>query len=204
METIAKITLPCTPARLESLLDDVRRAVPRAEPPGGEADDVADVRVHRYQCVEGGKGRVPGWARRIAFPLKGGSSAGHPGQSRDRAWEGKREDGEEDTGAPCRRAHAAVCAKGGGRHQEPNPLFQVLPEAADGEGHDRKNRSGQSEIAQTGVQAGMSYYINNTMSIDSDTFAPLPQRSDAAFASECDAGEIDRISVAPENDRVRH
>ena len=88
------------------------------------------------------------------------------GQSRDRAWEGKREDGEEDTGAPCRRAHAAVCAKGGGRHQEPNPLFQVLPEAADGEGHDRKNRSGQSEIAQTGVQAGMSYYINNTMSID--------------------------------------
>ena len=54
-------------------------------------------------------------------------------------------------------------AMGGGRHQEPNPLFQVLPEAADGEGHDRKNRSGQSEIAQTGVQAGMSYYINNTM-----------------------------------------
>ena len=61
--------------------------------------------------------------------------------------------------------HAAVCAKGGGRHQEPNPLFRVLPEAADGEGHDRKNRSGQSEIAQTGVQAGMSYYVNNTMSI---------------------------------------
>ena len=56
-------------------------------------------------------------------------------------------------------------AMGGGRHQEPHPLFQVLPEAADGEGHDRKNRSGQSEIAQTGVQAGMSYYINNTMSI---------------------------------------
>ena len=81
-----------------------------------------------------------------------------------RAWD------EEDTGAPCRRAHAAVCAKGGGRHQEPNPLFQVLPEAADGEGHDRKNRSGQSEIAQTGVQAGMSYYINNTMSIG--PFAP--------------------------------
>ena len=67
----------------------------------------------------------------------------------------------------------AVCAKGGGRHQEPNPLFQVLPEAADGEGHDRKNRSGQSEIAQTGVQAGMSYYINNTMSIGSDPFALL-------------------------------
>ena len=60
---------------------------------------------------------------------------------------------------------SALSAKGGGRHQEPNPLFQVLPEAADGEGHDRKNRSGQSEIAQTGVQAGMSYYINNTMSI---------------------------------------
>ena len=115
---------------------------------------------------------MPGWARRIDFPLKGRSSAGHPGQSRDRAWEGKREDGEEDTGASCRRAHAAVCAKGGGRHQEPNPLFQVLPEAADGEGHDRKNRSGQSEIAQTGVQAGMSYYINNTMSIDSDPFCP--------------------------------
>ena len=34
-----------------------------------------------------------GWARRIAFPLKGRSSAGHPGQSLDRAWEGKREDG---------------------------------------------------------------------------------------------------------------
>ena len=113
----------------------------------------------RAEGARGGKGRVPGWARRIAFQLKGGSSAGHPGQSRDRAWEGKREDGEEDTGAPCRRAHAAVCAKGGGRHQEPNPLFQVLPEAADGEGHDRKNRSGQSEIAQTGVQAGMSYYV---------------------------------------------
>ena len=69
-------------------------------------------------------------------------------------------EGEENTGAPCRRAHAAVCAKGGGRHQEPNPLFQVLPEAADGEWHDRKNRSRQSEIAKTGVQAGMSYYIN--------------------------------------------
>ena len=54
--------------------------------------------------------------------------------------------------------------------EEPNPLFQVLPEAADGGGHDRKNRSGQSEIAQTGVQAGMSYYINNTMSIG--PFAP--------------------------------
>ena len=78
--------------------------------------------------------------------------------------------GEGDTRAPCRRAHAAVCAKGDGRHQEPNPLFQVLPEAADGEGHDRKNRSGQSEIAQTGVQAGMSYYINNTMSIGSFAF----------------------------------
>ena len=34
------------------------------------------------------------------------------------------------------------------------------------------NRSGQSEIAQAGVQAGMSYYINNTMSIGSDPFAP--------------------------------
>ena len=31
--------------------------------------------------------------------------------------------------------------------------------------HDRKNRSGQSEVAQAGVQAGMSYYINATMSI---------------------------------------
>lgn len=63
--------------------------------------------------------------------------------------------------------NAAVSAKGGDRLQEPNPLSQVLHEAADGEGHDRKNRSRQSEIAQTGVQADMSYYINNTMSMGS-------------------------------------
>ena len=45
-------------------------------------------------------------------------------------------------------------------------IFIYVPSAEEiGEGHDRKNRSGQSEIAQTGVQAGMSYYINNTMSI---------------------------------------
>ena len=49
-----------------------------------------------------------------------------------------------------------------GRHQEPDSFLKVLHDAADGEGHDRKNRSGQSEIAQTGVQAGMSYYINNS------------------------------------------
>ena len=50
-----------------------------------------------------------------------------------------------------------------------------------GEGHDRKNRSRQPEIAQTGVQAGMSYYINNTMSMGSDPFAPaygsVPERT---------------------------
>ena len=80
------------------------------------------------------KGRVPGWARRIAFPLKGRSSAGYPGQSRDRAWEGKREDGEEDTRAACRRPHESVGAKGGGRHQEPDPFFKILHDAADGEG----------------------------------------------------------------------
>ena len=76
-------------------------------------------------------------------------------------------------GCGTRRAHAAVCVKGGGLHQEPNPLFQVLPEAADGEWRDRKNRSGQSEIAQTGVQAGMNYCINRTVSISSDPFDPL-------------------------------
>ena len=53
----------------------------------------------------------------------------------------------------------------------------LLEAAADGEGHDRKNRSGQSEIAQTGVQAGMSYYINNTMSIGSDPFALSKRRT---------------------------
>ena len=61
------------------------------------------------------------------------------------------------------------------RHQEPHPFLKILHDAADVEGHDRKNRSGQSEIAQTGVQAGMSYYINNTMSIGSDPFAPPAQ-----------------------------
>ena len=59
-----------------------------------------------------------------------------------------------------------------GRHRKPNSFLALLHFAADGEGHDRKNRSGQPEIAQTGVQAGMSYCINPTISISSDPFAP--------------------------------
>ena len=55
-----------------------------------------------------------------------------------------------------------------GRHRKPNSFLALLHDSADGEGHDRKNRSGQSEIAQTGVQAGMSYCINPTVSISSD------------------------------------
>ena len=55
-----------------------------------------------------------------------------------------------------------------GRHRKPNSFLALLHDAADGEGHDRKNRSGQPEIAQTGVQAGMSYCINPTVSISSD------------------------------------
>ena len=117
------------------------------------------------------------WAQRIAFPLKGRSSAGHPGQSRDRAWEGKREDGEEDTGPPCRRPHAAVGAKGGGRHQEPYPFLALLHDAADGEGPCRKNRPRQSDVAQTGVQASMSYCINRAVSISSIFFLPPAFRS---------------------------
>ena len=39
-----------------------------------------------------------------------------------------------------------------GRHRKPNSFFALLHFAADGEGHDRKNRSGQSEIAQTGYK----------------------------------------------------
>ena len=54
-----------------------------------------------------------------------------------------------------------------GRHRKPNSFLALLHFAADGEGHDRKNRSGQPEIAQTGVQAGMSYCINPTVSISS-------------------------------------
>ena len=34
---------------------------------------------------------------------------------------------------------------------------------------EKGNRSGQSEVAQVGVQAGMSYYINDTISISSGT-----------------------------------
>ena len=56
-----------------------------------------------------------------------------------------------------------------GRHRKPNSFLALLHFAADGEGHDRKNRSGQPEIAQTGVQAGMSYCINPTVSISSGT-----------------------------------
>jgi hypothetical protein len=36
------------------------------------------------------------------------------------------------------------------------------------EGLCRKNRPRQSDVAQTGVQAGMSYCINRTVSISSD------------------------------------
>ena len=68
-----------------------------------------------------------------------------------------------------------------GRHRRPNSFLALLHFAADGEGHDRKNRSGQSEIAQTGVQAGMSYCINPTVSISSDpsgsTLCVLPPSS---------------------------
>ncbi len=48
--------------------------------------------------------------------------------------------------------------------------------------------SRQFEIAQTGVQAGMSYYINNTMSIISDPLAPFR----TAGASD-PGGRLDRI-----------
>ena len=39
-----------------------------------------------------------------------------------------------------------------------------------------KNRSRKSDVAQAGVQAGMSYYINNTMSM-----ALLPHRRHYAW-----------------------
>ena len=56
-------------------------------------------------------------------------------------------------------------AMGGGRHQEPHPFLALLHDATGREGTCRKNRSRKSDVAQAGVQAGMSYYINNTMSI---------------------------------------
>ena len=54
-----------------------------------------------------------------------------------------------------------------------------------GEGHDRKNRSRQPEIAQTGVQAGMSYYINNTMSISPDPLASLRYEANGIGEISC-------------------
>ena len=65
---------------------------------------------------------------------------------RGRAWEGKREDGEEDTRAACRRPNESVGAKGGGRHQEPDPFLKILHDADDGEGTCRKNRSRKSDV----------------------------------------------------------
>ena len=59
-------------------------------------------------------------------------------------------------------------AMGGGRHQEPHPFLSLLHDTVDREGTGRKNRSRKSDVAQAGVQAGMSYY--NTMSIG--PFAP--------------------------------
>ena len=47
--------------------------------------------------------------------------------------------GEEDTRAACRRPNESVGAKGGGRHQEPDPFLKILYDAADGEGPCRKN-----------------------------------------------------------------
>ena len=70
-----------------------------------------------------------------------------------------------------------------GRHRKPNSFFALLHFAADGEGHDRKNRSGQPEIAQTGVQAGMSYCINPTVSISSLTLQALPSGSSGSDPS---------------------
>ena len=54
-----------------------------------------------------------------------------------------------------------------------------------GEGHDRKNRFRQPEIAQTGVQAGMSYYINNTMSISPDPLASLRYEANGIGEISC-------------------
>ena len=68
-----------------------------------------------------------------------------------------------------------------GRHRKPNSFFALLHFAADGEGHDRKNRSGQPEIAQIGVQAGMSYCINPTVSISSDPSGSGVVPADAAL-----------------------
>ena len=98
---------------------------------------------------------------------------------RGRAWEGKREDGEEDTRAACRRPHESVGVKGGGRHQEPDPFLKILHDAADEEGASRKNRSRKSDVAQAGVQASMSYCINRAVSISSDpSHRALNRRTD--------------------------
>ena len=74
-------------------------------------------------------------------------------------------------------------AMGGGRHQEPHPFLALLHDAAGREGTCRKNRPRQSDVAQAGVQAGMSYYINNTMLIGSDPRALMRECAAQAVAN---------------------
>ena len=57
------------------------------------------------------------------------------------------------------------------RHSQQHPFQSLLPFPVAGEGHHCANRSRSSAVAPAEVLPGMSYYINDTMSISSDPYA---------------------------------
>ena len=119
---------------------------------------------------------MPGWARRIAFPLKGRSSAGLDIPEKVGIGLGK---GSERTAkrilellvdGPMRPSalREAVGIK------SPIHFSRYYLRPLMENGMIERTDPDSPKSPQTGVQAGMSYYINNTMSMGSAPFAPGP------------------------------